>query len=210
VPDSIALYKRLTGESGDKLRSRMRATILMLLLFPAISAADAYIPMCPATPPTPWSYTLDGVGYSLYGPGLDNYSESLAACFSVPVSYFEFKVTFPTGAISPEIATNIQYTYVLWSEPQFVPPLGVAPSGPIATVIGTVGGGVTALNIGASVGGIAPPGGPLGLVGFSFVSLNDASVMAAVPEPSTLSLIGLGLFAIAIAGRWRNWFRTTG
>jgi hypothetical protein len=178
----------------------MRATTLaFLLLLPTISAADTYVPTCPSSPGS-WQGTLNGIGYSVYS-GLDNLSENIAACFSAPVSFYAFSLTFPSGVVNPHVATNMQYTSVTWSDPP-VPYIG-----PIATASGPAPD-VTEMFIGASVDRVQLPGGLLGPVGFAFISLTGSgsgiSQIGDAPEPATLTLIGSALFALPLARRWRS------
>ena len=170
----------------------MRAPALaLLMLVPMISAADTYVPMCPASPPSSWQGTSNGVDYSLYF-GMGNLFEDIAACFSVPVSYYEFSVTFPAGVVNPQIATNAQSPDIIWSDPTD------PTSGSTATISGSAAD-ITRISIGASVDDTAPPGGTMGPVVFRIDSLT-----ASAPEPATLIPAGLALLALAFGRRWRT------
>jgi hypothetical protein len=116
------------------------------------------------------------------------------------VSYFEFSVAFPAGAVNPGVSTNLQYTIVTISNPLF------SYMGPTATVTGTAPN-VTYMSIGSSE---SPYSGSLFyLSGVTFTNLNNPpatgiSQVGDAPEPATLTLGGLALLAMALGRRWRT------
>ncbi len=148
----------------------------------------------------PYPNTVDGIGWAYGGQGFSNYSEDILIYFSAPVSYFEFSAAFPSGAVNPGVATNLQYTNVTWTDPLY------SYMGPAATVRGT-GTGMTYLSIGLSESPYSPS--MFYPAGVTFTNLNNPpstgiTQVSDAPEPATLTLAGFAVGAMALSRRWRT------
>ena len=163
----------------------MRVIWLLLLSLPAL--ADTF------------PYNVNGVGYSWQWTGDTEWYGELNVQFSAPISSYQFQVTFPESAADPQVWVSLQSRpSVIWTQLQ---PQPYVPGGAMATVTGNTPD-VTRMEISLGVDSNTPMIGGLFPLNFHFTDLVDPPAgVADAPEPSSASLVALGLFAFGLFSR---------